>query len=46
MNEITSAVRVVNTALRTVRVIDVIKKLVVALAALLCCIFALRFWRK
>lgn len=46
MNEITNALRVINTAVKTVKIIDVIKKAVVASAALICCIFAVRFWRK
>lgn len=46
MNEITNALRVVNTAFKTVRIMDIIKRIVVALAALMCCIFAVRFWRK
>lgn len=46
MNEITSALRVVSTAVKTVRVIDVIKKIVVASAAGLCCVFAIKLWRK
>lgn len=46
MNEITSALRVVNTAFKTVRIIDIVKKIVVATAAVLCGVFAIRFWRK
>lgn len=46
MNEITNALKVVSTAFKTVRIIDVIKKIVVASAAMLCCVFAVRFWRK
>lgn len=46
MNEITNALRVVNTAFKTVRIMDIIKRIVVAFAALMCCIFAVRFWRK
>lgn len=46
MNEITSALRVVNTAFKTIRVIDIVKKIVVASAAVLCCVFTIRFWRK
>ena len=46
MNEITSALRVVNTAFKTVRIIDIVKKIVVASATMLCCVFAIRFWRK
>lgn len=46
MNEITSALRVVNTAFKAVRIIDVFKKIVVGAAAMICCAFAIRFWRR
>ncbi len=42
MNELTGALRVVNTAFRTVRIIDIIKKIVIATAAVICCVFAFR----
>lgn len=46
MNEITSALRIVNTAMKTVRVMDITKKVVVTAAVLGCCAFAVKFWRK
>lgn len=46
MNEITSALKVVNTAVKTVRIIDFVKKIIVASAAMLCCVFAIKLWRK
>lgn len=46
MNEITSALRVANTAFKTVRIIDIVKKVIVAAAVMLCGVFMLRFWRK
>lgn len=46
MNEITSALRVANTAFKTVKIIDIVKKVVIGAAALLCGFFVLRFWRK
>jgi hypothetical protein len=46
MNEITSALRIVNTAMKTVRVMDITKKVVVTAAVLGCCVFAVKYWRK
>lgn len=46
MNEITNALKVANTAVKTVRVIDVVKKLVIAGAAVSCGVFVVRFFRK
>ena len=46
MNEITGVLKIVNTAIKIVRVIDVTKKAVVAAAIAGCCIFAVRLWRK
>ncbi len=46
MNEITSALKVANAAMKTVKTIDVIKKTVIAAAAVSCGIFVLKFIRK
>lgn len=46
MNEIAGALKIVNTAMKTVRIIDVTKKAVVAAAVLGCCVFAVKFWRR
>ena len=46
MNEITNALKVANTAIKTVRIIDIFKKVVIGFAALICCVFALRFFKK
>lgn len=46
MNELTRALRIADTALKTVRIIDVVKKTVISLAAVMCCVFAFRFFRK
>lgn len=46
MNEITNALRVVNATFKTVRIIDVIKKMVITSAVLICCVFAFRFRRR
>lgn len=46
MNEITSALRIVNTAIKTVRVMDATKKVVITAAVLGCCVFAVKIWRK
>lgn len=46
MNELTKALRFADTALKTVRVIDIIKKAVISFAAVMCCVFVFRFFRK
>lgn len=46
MNELTRALRIADTAFKTVRIIDIVKKAVISLAALVCCVFAFRFFRK
>lgn len=46
MNEITNALKVVNTAFKTVGVIDFIKRAVIAFAALFCCFSAVKLFRK
>ena len=43
MNEITSALRVANTAIKTVRIIDAIKKTVVVASVISCGFLAFRF---
>lgn len=46
MDEITNALKVANTAIKTVRIIDIIKKLVITGAAVSCGVFALRLLKK
>lgn len=46
MNEITNALRVANAAVKTVKTIDILKKTVVAAAAVSCGILVIRFFRK
>ena len=46
MNEITKALKIADTAIRTVRIIDVVKKGIITVAAVTCCLFAFRFFRK
>lgn len=46
MNELTKALRFADTAIKTVRVIDVIKKAVIFFAAIMCGVFVFRFFRK
>lgn len=46
MNEITNTLRVVNAALKTVRVIDYAKKAVIVSAAATCCVFAFKLYRN
>ena len=46
MNEITNAFKVANAAMKTVKTIDILKKTVIAAAAVSCGIFVLKFFRK
>ena len=46
MNEITSALRVVNTAVKTVKAIDIIRKVTISAAVAACCVIAVRYIRK
>lgn len=46
MNEITNALKVANAAMKTVRTIDIVKKTVIAAAAVSCGFFVLKFFRK
>ena len=46
MNEITNALKVANVAMKTVKTIDIVKKTVVAAAAVSCGILVIRFFRK
>ncbi len=46
MNEITNAVKVANAAMKTVRTIDVVKKAVIAAAAVSCGLLVLKFFRE
>lgn len=46
MNELTGAIRVAYTAFKTVRIIDIIKKIVIAAAVAICGILALKYGRN
>ena len=46
MNEVTNVLKIANTAFKTVQIIDIVKKTVVASAAVACCVLAVRFIRK
>ncbi len=46
MNEITYALRAVNTAIKTVKIVDLIKKTTIVISIIVCCVSALRFFRK
>ncbi len=46
MNELANVIRTVNTAMRTVKIIDTAKKVTVVAAAAMCCVFAYRFFKK
>lgn len=46
MNEISNALKVANTAIKTVKAIDIAKKTVVAASALICGALIIKFWRK
>lgn len=46
MNEISSALRVANTAMKTVKAIDIAKKTVITASVVLCGALIIKFWRK
>lgn len=46
MNEITNVLKVVNTAFRTVRFIEIAKKVIIVAAVGMSCFFAVKFWRS
>lgn len=46
MNELAGAIRVAYTAIKTVRIIDILKKIVIAAAVAICGILALKFGRN
>lgn len=46
MNEIANALKVMNTAVKTVKVIDVVRKATISAAVAACCVIAVRFIRK
>lgn len=46
MNDITNALRVADAAFKTVRIMDIAKKVVIVSAAAACCVFALKFWKS
>ena len=45
MNEITNALKVANAAIKTVKTIDIVKKAVIAAAAVSCGILVVKFFR-
>ncbi|MBO5410238.1 MAG: hypothetical protein J6A60_03150 [Clostridia bacterium] len=46
MNELNNALRVVNTSLKTVRLLEIVKKTVILGAVAVCGIYALKMMRK
>ena len=46
MNELASVLKTVNTAIRTVKIIEAANKITVISSAALCCVFAYRFLKK
>lgn len=46
MDEITNALKIADTAIKTVRIIDVVRKIVIAGAAVGCGVFVVRLFRK
>lgn len=46
MNEITNALKVANTAIKTVRIIDIVKKIVIAGAAVSCGVLVVRLFKN
>ena len=46
MNEITNALRVVNVAFRTIRIMDIVKRVIGFSAVAMCCLFAFNFWKN
>lgn len=46
MNELASVLKTINTAMRTVKIMDTAKKVTVVAAAAMCCVFAYRFLKK
>ncbi|MBQ2841712.1 MAG: hypothetical protein IJE72_01595 [Clostridia bacterium] len=46
MDEITNTLKVANAAFKTVRVIDAVKKLAVAVAAVSCSVLVVRLFKK
>ncbi len=46
MNDVSTALKIMNTAIKTVKIIDFIKRILVLIAVLTFGIFAFRFIRK
>lgn len=46
MNELSGALRILNTTVSTVKVLDIMKKAVIITACAVCGLYALRVWRK
>ena len=45
MNELTNVLKVANVAFRTVRFMEIAKKVIIVSAVGLSCFFAFKFWR-
>lgn len=46
MNEISRALRVINTTIKTVKTIDVIKKAVISASVVACCIITVKMLKE
>lgn len=46
MNEISSAIRIANAGFKAVRIMEIMKKITIITASVLCLIFTLNFFRK
>lgn len=46
MNELTNALKFADIAFRTVRFMEIAKKVIIISAVGMCCLFAVKFWRS
>ena len=46
MNELIKAIKMANTAIRTVQIIDIVKKVVIVVVTGTCFVLAFRYFRK
>lgn len=46
MNELTNVLKIVNIAFRTVKFMEIAKKIIIVCAIGLGCFFAIKFWRN
>lgn len=46
MNEFTNVLKFANLAIRTVRIIDIAKKVIIVAAVGVGCVFAVKLWRS